>query len=449
MKRKIIKKVFVGLTLLCTSIGYGQSCNTSVLEDGLYSPSLIITCDFNGDDLEDIVYLDSLSNNVFWKKNNGNSQFSNPISLVGGAEMKFLKSADLNNDGYYEILIATNSTVYYVGYTGINSIDFQSLMSVPVLYVIQDIEVGDFNNDGDEGFVLGYYRASTLNLIVDVINNVNGTLSSENILSGTYGSLSDIAVGKINADNRLDIATAGYSNFWFRNINGTGQFSSSNTISSASSDFGKIAIMDYDNDNNVELVNLNSDGILQSYGIDITNGGWIYSPVTLLTGLPTSTDVWESVTYNGEDLILIKSVNELIGLKNVGNSFTENSICTSINGLKNATLLTNTDGTSDFIYSNVSEKTIVKINSALSSLDEPLSKRNLLCYPNPTSGVVNINLEGAAIKSVKLINALGQIMEPIRVYSNQFDISTFSNGLYQLIIMDEYGVESSQTILKK
>jgi hypothetical protein len=59
------------LLLFIVSLAHGQSCTTSTLEDNFYSPSLIITGDFNGDNKDDIFFLDSLSYHLLWKKNNG------------------------------------------------------------------------------------------------------------------------------------------------------------------------------------------------------------------------------------------------------------------------------------------------------------------------------------------------------------------------------------------
>ncbi len=445
-KNRLTQSLFSLLLLLICSTGYSQSCDTELLQSNLYSPSLILTCDFNGDNREDIIFVDSLGYNLWWKRNTGNDQFSAPIPLVGGAEIKFLETANLNNDNFDDILFATGGTVYYIIYTGVNTIDFQNLFSVPLFYSIQALEVGDFNNDGSDGFVLGYYRSSTFNLEVDVFNNDNANISVQNILSGTFGILSDIAVGDITGNNRMDIATAGYSNFWFRNISSTGQFSSETTISSASSDYGKIVLMDYDNDNDVELVNLDNNGTLQSYDIDISGGGWLYSPVTILSNLPASTDVWELVNHLGSDYILIKSSDELIGLKHTGNSFTQNSICTNINGLKNATLLTNQDNSTDFIYTNDTQKTIRRIETSTASIvTQP--ENQFQYYPNPTTGIINITGD-VNIKNIKLINTLGQTLSPEKVSFNQYDISAVPGGLYQLIIEDENGQTSTKSIVK-
>ena len=46
---KRIQNIYILLFLLFSSTAYGQSCMTEVLEDDLQNPSLIITCDFNGD----------------------------------------------------------------------------------------------------------------------------------------------------------------------------------------------------------------------------------------------------------------------------------------------------------------------------------------------------------------------------------------------------------------
>ena len=57
-------------------------------------------------------------------------------------------------------------------------------------------------------------------------------------------------------------------------------------------------------------------------------------------------------------------------------------------------------------------------------------------YPNPTSGIINVNAEG--IKNIVVINAVGQKVS--ETVENQIDLSQFGNGLFMLHIETENGV---------
>ena len=65
-------------------------------------------------------------------------------------------------------------------------------------------------------------------------------------------------------------------------------------------------------------------------------------------------------------------------------------------------------------------------------------------YPNPTSGIVNINAEN--IKNVVVLNSLGQ--KVFETVENQIDLSQFGTGLFMLQIETEHG-RSVQRIMVK
>jgi len=422
------------LLLFVVSLAHGQSCMTNTLEDNFYSPSLIATGDFNGDNKEDIFFLDSLSYHLSWKKNIGGNMFANSTGLIGGVKINHLIVGDLNNDGYEEVLIATDTDVYYVYYTGPGTFEFYLLYTSPTLHYIKALAIGDFNNDGSSGFVVGSERASTLNVVVDALVNTGGSLASVNLVSATLGTVTDLAVGDITNNGKLDVAMAGYSNLWFKNTNGT-SFNSYDVISSATSQYGTIALMDYDNDNQLELVNLNSSGVLKTYTID-PGGSIIYSPSSLLSGLPTNSNSFKVVTKNGVDMILMGSSNEVIALENSSGSFNETLVCSGIGGLYDMALLENQDGSSDFIYTEESLTEVNRISSPNGI--ESIEENELTLYPNPTSGEFtiagNLNMDA---NNIRVVNAMGQEVTPKMFGNNDFSIANQPTGIYFVLITDD------------
>ena len=446
--KRTLQNIGIALTLLLSGNAFGQSCEMTAIEEDLYSPSLIMTCDFNGDGSEDIVFLDSVSFNVFWKRNTGSDNFAAAVPLIGGAEMKFLKAADMNGDGYDEIIIVTSSTIYYIVYTGPTTIDFAELYTVPVLHNIDAIAIGDFNVDGSEGMVFAYSRPSTLRAYADVIVSDDGDLSLENIFESVVGEISDLAVGDITGNRRPDIAMGGYNNFWFRNT-GIGAFTEAKVISSGSGDFGHIAIHDYDGDDDAELIVLDYEGVLKAYGIDLLDEGWRYDPITLRTGLPTNPQTWEHTSLNGSDVLLLSSDDEIIGLSHIGRGYTEISYCSGISDLNGLALFHREDGLIEFVLSRESEGTIEKINDAETNSVDDIVVNPWEVYPNPTRDLVYIVAENnAPIENVQVINTFGQISGIKTMGNNQYSIQDLASGLYQLVITDTEGNVFTKSVLK-
>ena len=71
-------------------------------------------------------------------------------------------------------------------------------------------------------------------------------------------------------------------------------------------------------------------------------------------------------------------------------------------------------------------------------------------YPNPTNGILNIELTGQQEKELILYNTNGQ-----QVYTNKLnktstlDLSNLSNGVYYLQIKNEKSVDTKKLILNK
>lgn len=448
MKKFLPHSIFT-VFLWFSGNNFAQICETTSIESGLDQPSKIITCDFNGDGYEDIVYLNSNNYDLEWKKNNGSDTFGAATGLVGDAEITFLTSADLNNDGYDEIIITTSSTIYYIMYTGPGTIEFEDIYTIPVLYHIDAISTGDFNNDGYDGLVVGYSRTSTLHAIVDVIKNDELDLSLQEIYEGTIGTVSDLVIGDITGNNRNDIAMAGYNNFWFRN-NGSGTFLPYTTISSASSDFGRIALHDYDNDDDIELVVLNNSGNLIAYGIDITGEGWLYDPINLLSGLPSEPVSFEHTSLDGKDVLYISSNTELIGLEHEGDTYTETTYCSEISIVGGTALFHKADGLIELIYTNNSSGTIEKINEPKTNNIEKFEFVNWKIYPNPTTDRIMLDgLEINEISHIQVLNNLGQITPVILNQDGTIELSDLPSGIYHLIVYSHSNSVSSRNFIKE
>ena len=372
--------------------------------------------------------------------------FASASPLAGGAEVRHLKAADMTDDGSEEVIFSTASQVYYIQYTGPSSINLQAIYTSSILHYIDALEVGDFNNDDHYGFAVTAYRASTFHVEVDVVLNTNLTLSTATILQGTFGPIPDIAVGDINNDGRDDIATNGNNNFWFRSFP-NGSFTSEKTISTASSEYGKIAIMDYDDDGDKELLTLTSDGVFQSYDIDI-NEIWLYSPETILTNVPYS-DIWKYDNIDGDDVLITGSQTDIVILRNTGSSFAREDICSNINGLKDVTSLTTQDGTSDLLFTNETQASIRRIEVQTASIDEMDSEQTLNIYPNPANQQFRIDHPANDLTSVQVFNVLGDQVAIFTTPEVFYNIEHLPSGVYVVVAIDQAGNQIKQKLVKE
>lgn len=77
--------------------------------------------------------------------------------------------------------------------------------------------------------------------------------------------------------------------------------------------------------------------------------------------------------------------------------------------------------------------------------------KQLLAYPNPTQGVLNINLNGNTDKSVEVFNVLGDKVMELELNStqNSIDLSALDNGIYTIRVNSTQGNYQNKIILNK
>jgi hypothetical protein len=83
---------------------------------------------------------------------------------------------------------------------------------------------------------------------------------------------------------------------------------------------------------------------------------------------------------------------------------------------------------------------------------ELLSKANVSVYPNPTEGMLHVNLEGykTEIIAMTIFNSRGQVMMTSEILksSNEFDLSALPKGVYIVELRNGQYKHSSKIVLK-
>jgi len=69
-----------------------------------------------------------------------------------------------------------------------------------------------------------------------------------------------------------------------------------------------------------------------------------------------------------------------------------------------------------------------------------------IIYPNPTNGLVNIEIQNQTIQNIKVYNTQGRLIK--ETSESLFDLSEYSNGMYFIIAQTEKGIYS-QKLLKQ
>ncbi len=101
------------------------------------------------------------------------------------------------------------------------------------------------------------------------------------------------------------------------------------------------------------------------------------------------------------------------------------------------------NGTGDFI---IQPHTFNANNNAL-SINSASGENEIIIYPNPTNGIINIeNLPADQNKVIKIVNLLGQNIQTVKA-KKEIDLSNLTTGTYILLIENKNKVESFRIVL--
>jgi YD repeat-containing protein len=91
------------------------------------------------------------------------------------------------------------------------------------------------------------------------------------------------------------------------------------------------------------------------------------------------------------------------------------------------------------------------LGSAVGIFSENKLLKQLLAYPNPTEGLVNLKLNGTSDKNVEVYNLLGEKVMDVTLSGTQrtIDLSSLSNGIYNVKVMSAEGNYQNKVILSK
>ena len=127
--------------------------------------------------------------------------------------------------------------------------------------------------------------------------------------------------------------------------------------------------------------------------------------------------------------------------------------CSTTNTLEtNATYAPTQSGNYQVVVTNAigCSDTTECINFSITGINET-SERQIHVYPNPSSGIFQINLEASTNGFIQVLDMQGKIVLELRTTTNRFelDLSLFSDGVYTLRATTETGSITHQLMLQR
>jgi PKD repeat protein len=282
----------------------------SISLPGVYRSS-VVWGDYNNDGNLDLLIAGLSSSHYISQifKNNGNNSFSEQTSIgLAGVWMGSTEWGDYDNDGDLDILLTgwSNSGVISKIYrnNGNNSFTEQTTVSLPGVSEGSGFW-GDFDNDGDLDILLKGFTGSSLRILKLYRNDGDGSFTEQTNTVFAADPFGSVAIGDYDNDNDLDILLTGSAGGVSKIYRNDGDFNFTQqtgivlkTVSGGSAEWG-----DYNNDGNQDLLvtgsNYSSSGVIST--IYKNNGNNTFSEQTniSLTGVESSSVVWGDYNNDG------------------------------------------------------------------------------------------------------------------------------------------------------
>ena len=379
-----------------------------------YSKNKIV--DIDGDGFLDILSVNEISTSTlggfYWYKNNGNETFSTNLlqNINNGGETPInINYADFDGDGDIDILNITTHKIYLLTNDGSENFSTSELFSRSFC-CLYTAEIYDVDNDNlldiiflGNGNILGYLKNNGSNSF-STFNNFKDTNDSD--LAVTYNNLFSFKVSDIDNDNDNDIIGITSSGLISLINNGANRYEINVIVSQSQFGSGRdLKIADIDNDNDLDIIVGGDFGVY-----------WAKNDNNIFT----------------RELIV-----------NNDNSTNSNSFGVELADMDN-------DGDIDIVYSSYTGNKVAwlenKIDETLSNDSFTFSKSNILVYPNPTEGILNIDTT-EKVNHILIYDTLGQIVHQKK--SNRIDLTHLPRGLYFVKINTANNNILTRKILKK
>ena len=224
--------------------------------------------DLNQDGRLDLVYTargtgrtgDTSTGRLYLRQGLEPWKFRDPIILKAGISAYYVEIADLNDDGFPDVLVPNElgNTVSFWISPGRSIFTSTSVLRRQVLtttgFRVNDVRARDFTGDGKLDILTANWASSTLSLFT---GNGDGTFQSEQQMDGGKHCVF-FAVGDFDRDEDLDFAVTHWTENFIRVFlnNGFGQFDVHADYLTALGNYG-VVTFDADGDENLDLLTAN------------------------------------------------------------------------------------------------------------------------------------------------------------------------------------------------
>jgi uncharacterized repeat protein (TIGR01451 family) len=255
-----MKKIYGLISLLFLSfISFGQFGQPQEIAQTTYRPFDVYTADIDGDGDLDLLSASTGDNKIAWYENlDGNGNFSPQKIITNSAEHAYsVFSIDIDGDGDMDVLSASvydDKIAWYENIDGNGSFGPTRIIST-LADDPRSIYSCDIDNDGD----MDVLSASSEDNKIAWYENIDGSggFSAQQIISTNTEWAETVYASDIDGDGDMDVLSASYIDdkiAWYENTDGNGNFSQEQIITTAAWGANTVYTSDIDGDGDMDVL---------------------------------------------------------------------------------------------------------------------------------------------------------------------------------------------------
>lgn len=451
-----MKKYLLLLILFNINFSYAQFNEVQVVDSNSDSGGIrqIYTANINNDGLKDILVTRAYNfDRISVYQNSGNNNFTE-IVIDNIQDPVFITSADLNENGFQDIITITESEGDLIWYPNANG-NFGNAITIDHENTFgKSIVTGDFNNDSHLDLVVIWQHSINF-----YENDGNGNFTKNEILTtATSPNILEcwtLTKADVNNDGNLDVITGETIGGVIYKNDGNANFTPQTFTNATHSTITSLAIFDANNDSFLDAVIHRATGDVSLYLNEGNNLMNFNFHSDLMQVNSSSIELFETADVNNDgnmDIYTAFNAKPRVFL-NDGNLDFSNEIILDDNPniFVDEVFVTdlNNDNQQEFIWSGANNTIAYQTYGSLAVVKFKTSKPRI--FPNPAGDFIQLQQEKNQLFNASIFSLQGKKLVPeFKLKPNtKIDVSFLSPGIYLLKTTTENGKSNFQKFSKK